>query len=463
MSITSTRCVGAFSFARACTVLVSDRAQLCEQGREVHNSVGLCPTAPWGNWRFFRVDLSGGIVEMGRNESAGMNWSAYAGITLRLPWTESGVVEAAHTPTDARVCDRSTPVGFTEVPVLRHSDQSSVFVNRSGASSGDDCSPASVHLETGQDAVFLRHFPEWARDGRHERHTLDSASTMRLYFSKSADIFEDFSNQRKLCPSPSASLISWSAEINNDREKGDLVGRILSAALLSWVADNEQTRARGMQMQEASPFHASRIPSISVEAYFERIYTFAFCSKACYVIALLYLDRLSARNANLALTSFTAHRLLITAVMLAAKFFDDIFYNNAYYAKVGGLPLSEMNALEVRMLRELSYQLNVSVEEFYNFESMLINRAVRSAPELGRQLSESGFPLHHTLWHPLSPSLPIPPAWGNLCQNAPGNDPQTPKVVAGWPCVWIKQPLQIDCPKIEGAMHAESRRVSYWH
>ena len=36
--------------------------------------------------------------------------------------------------------------------------------------------------------------------------------------------------------------------------------------------------------------------------------------------------------------------------MLAAKFFDDQYFNNAYYAKVGGVPTNEMNTLEVEFL-----------------------------------------------------------------------------------------------------------------
>eukprot|EP00166_Cyanidium_caldarium_P005198 ctg_6080.g658 len=67
------------------------------------------------------------------------------------------------------------------------------------------------------------------------------------------------------------------------------------------------------------------------------------------------MERVAVKNAALRATSLNAHRLLITSVMLAAKFFDDIFYNNAYYAKVGGVPVSELNALELAMLKELDY------------------------------------------------------------------------------------------------------------
>jgi len=52
------------------------------------------------------------------------------------------------------------------------------------------------------------------------------------------------------------------------------------------------------------------------------------------VLALIYVDRL-IQQGRFALTPLNVHRVLITAVMLAAKFFDDQYFNNLYYAKVG--------------------------------------------------------------------------------------------------------------------------------
>ena len=70
-------------------------------------------------------------------------------------------------------------------------------------------------------------------------------------------------------------------------------------------------------------------------AYLERIKKYARCSDSCFVVALIYIDRL-IETQNVVLTSLNVHRLVITSLMLAAKFFDDLFYNNAFYAKLGG-------------------------------------------------------------------------------------------------------------------------------
>lgn len=39
-------------------------------------------------------------------------------------------------------------------------------------------------------------------------------------------------------------------------------------------------------------------------------------------------------------------------------------YNNAYFAKVGGVSIAEMNKLEVKLLCSLDYRLHVSLETF---------------------------------------------------------------------------------------------------
>ena len=94
-----------------------------------------------------------------------------------------------------------------------------------------------------------------------------------------------------------------------------------------------------------------------------RIHKYASCSNECYVLALIYIDRLIQRN-NFLLTNLNVHRVVITAILLAAKFFDDAYYNNAYYAKIGGVLVSEMNGLEVDFLFRINFSLHVTPEEY---------------------------------------------------------------------------------------------------
>lgn len=84
-------------------------------------------------------------------------------------------------------------------------------------------------------------------------------------------------------------------------------------------------------------FHALRAPAISIEDYLQRISKYSGCSEECFILSLIYVDRLINQNQNLIVNSLCVHRLIITSIMLAAKFFDDQYFNNAYYGKVGGV------------------------------------------------------------------------------------------------------------------------------
>ncbi|TYI67171.1 hypothetical protein E1A91_D09G279600v1 [Gossypium mustelinum] len=81
---------------------------------------------------------------------------------------------------------------------------------------------------------------------------------------------------------------------------------------------------------------------------------------------------------SLPLDSFNVHRLLITSVLVSAKFMDDICYNNAYYAKVGGISTEEMNILEVDFLFGLGFPLNVKPDTFRTY--FFLQREMRLQP-----------------------------------------------------------------------------------
>lgn len=154
-------------------------------------------------------------------------------------------------------------------------------------------------------------------------------------------------------------------------------------------------------LDEASPkwpskFHCLRPPCITVKDYLVRISQYSACSGECFVLALVYIDRLIQTNPSFVVTSLNIHRLLITSVMLAAKFFDDQYVNNAYYAKVGGVPRGEMNSLEVEFLFMANFSLFVPSEQYRQYYTELGNHAKHSACDCSKQASnipELKFPL----------------------------------------------------------------------
>ncbi|OMO99586.1 Cyclin PHO80-like protein [Corchorus olitorius] len=45
---------------------------------------------------------------------------------------------------------------------------------------------------------------------------------------------------------------------------------------------------------------------------------------SCFIVPYVYLDRFSQRQPSLPINSFNVHRMLITSVMVAPKFMDDM-------------------------------------------------------------------------------------------------------------------------------------------
>src|SRR3989338_2796845 len=101
------------------------------------------------------------------------------------------------------------------------------------------------------------------------------------------------------------------------------------------------------------------------------------------------MDRLVQSNPNFVISSFSIHRLLITSIMVAAKFFDDKFYNNEYYAKIGGIQKEEINKLEIEFLYMINFSLHFQPPEFEQYKEEFI-----VSPALKRRLALSKHSSH---------------------------------------------------------------------
>lgn len=119
-----------------------------------------------------------------------------------------------------------------------------------------------------------------------------------------------------------------------------------------------------------------------------RVHKYASCSNECFILALIYIDRLIQRN-NFLLTELNVHRVVITAILLAAKFFDDAYYNNAYYAKVGGVLVSELNSLEVEFLFRINFSLRVAPDVFEKYNAELSSHAQAMGLQAPQQQHEA--------------------------------------------------------------------------
>ena len=152
----------------------------------------------------------------------------------------------------------------------------------------------------------------------------------------------------------------------------------------------------------------TRPPTIELRDYLHRVLKYACCSGECFILALIYIDRLIATNPSFIVNSLNIHRLLITAVMLAAKFFDDQYFNNVciivdligelisklliikfsliyicisqeYFAKIGGISTDECDALELDLLFMINFTLYVNTDTYLMYHTELTNHTLNTS------------------------------------------------------------------------------------
>lgn len=169
-------------------------------------------------------------------------------------------------------------------------------------------------------------------------------------------------------------------------------------------------------------FHARNVPSISIESYLLRILKYCPTTNDVFLSLLVYFDRmsrvalgaqpgssndgpagaaaglpeemisstgslptrpsspsprLSPEHAHpgmkgFAVDSYNVHRLVIAGVTAASKFFSDVFYTNSRYAKVGGLPVHELNQLELQFLLLNDFKLVIPLDELQSYANQLL-------------------------------------------------------------------------------------------
>lgn len=142
---------------------------------------------------------------------------------------------------------------------------------------------------------------------------------------------------------------------------------ILAFLLDRVVQRNEKLLEATKKQEKITVFHGLQAPNLSIRSYIDRIFKYSNCSPSCFTLAYVYIDRFIHQQPEVPITSLNVHRLLITSVMVAAKFVDDAFFNNAYYAKVGGVSTLEMNRLELEFLFNLDFKLQVTVSTFESY------------------------------------------------------------------------------------------------
>lgn len=140
----------------------------------------------------------------------------------------------------------------------------------------------------------------------------------------------------------------------------------------------EQSRGLGICNIPVTLFHTYRLPKIKVKAYLKRLAQYPNCSEECFIIALIYIERLMCANKNFFVNYNNVHRLIATSVMVATKYYDDQYFHKVYFCRIAGISCKEFYRLEKELLTLLDFDLHVENELFMAWDWRLLGPSQKS-------------------------------------------------------------------------------------
>ncbi|GBE81411.1 cyclin-domain-containing protein [Sparassis crispa] len=149
----------------------------------------------------------------------------------------------------------------------------------------------------------------------------------------------------------------------------DILVQLIADMMSRLMAHNDQI---SLSPESLTRFHSRTPPGITVLEYLRRIVKFTKVERACLLITLHYIDQICARTPLFTLSSLTCHRFVITSIAISSKALCDTFCTNNVYAKVGGIPVPELNMLEREFLRMVDWHLTCTREILQDYYVNLV-------------------------------------------------------------------------------------------
>jgi hypothetical protein len=75
---------------------------------------------------------------------------------------------------------------------------------------------------------------------------------------------------------------------------------------------------------------------------------------------MIYIDKYSQADSEFRLSAYSIHRyviiwirLLLVCILIATKIHDDFYFDNNTFAMAGGVPLKQLNELELNLFEKM--------------------------------------------------------------------------------------------------------------
>ena len=114
------------------------------------------------------------------------------------------------------------------------------------------------------------------------------------------------------------------------------------------------------------PFLSKKNQSLSIKKYLLRLVKYTQVESSTLIAMLIYIDRLCEIN-DFTINSLNIYKIIFSSLVLAIKYNEEVIFDNKFFARIGGISLSEMNFLETVYLNLINFKLYVSDEIFETY------------------------------------------------------------------------------------------------
>jgi len=129
------------------------------------------------------------------------------------------------------------------------------------------------------------------------------------------------------------------------------------------IIENNSAQDFDFSSITSAKFCSKKAPKISLAQYMKRILKYTRFEESTLIIALIYIDRV-CEEYSIKLNDYCTHRLILTSILIAWKFNEDLICSNEYCSNVFGIDLKELNLMESEFCRLLAYRFYVPEEQF---------------------------------------------------------------------------------------------------
>ena len=157
--------------------------------------------------------------------------------------------------------------------------------------------------------------------------------------------------------------------INDDSEIHKAL--ITMADLLTDICE-ESSKDKDTNNKLIKPFLSKKIPSISIEKYLVRLVSHSKMEISTLILILIYIDKI-CKNNKFRLNFFNIHKFIVTSMLVSIKYNEDDFFSNSFYAKVGGVSITELNHLEYEFLSLIDFDLYVDDDLYSKYSNYILS------------------------------------------------------------------------------------------